>query len=64
MAKEKASLSSVIGTVMGVEKKLPKKDRLEISPQVKSWDQLSWRERKELMGDAKKATWINKKKLN
>lgn len=64
MAQEKVSLSARMGTVMGVEKKLPKKERLEVNPQAQSWDQLSWRERKALLGDAKKATWVNKKKLS
>lgn len=63
MAKEKVSLSARMGTVMGVEKKIAKKDRLEINPQAKSWDQLSWKERSALMGEAKRATRVNKKKL-
>jgi hypothetical protein len=53
-----------MGTVMGVEKKIAKKDRLEIDPKVKSWDQLSRKEQHALMVESTKLTRINKRKLS
>lgn len=64
MAKDKASLSTIMGTVMGVERKLAKKDRLEIDPKIKSWDQLSRKEQHALMSDSQKLTRNNKRKLS
>jgi len=62
MAREKLSLSAKMGAVMGVQRSIP--DKLRIDPNAKTWNDLSNAEKKMLFSSALKETNRNKKRLS
>ncbi len=62
MAREKLSLSAKMGAVMGVQRSIP--DKLRIDPNAKTWNDLSKAEKKMLFSSALKETNRNKKRLS
>jgi hypothetical protein len=62
MAQKKLSLSAKMGAVMGVQRSIP--DKLRIDPNAKTWNDLSKAEKKMLFSSALKETNRNKKRLS
>lgn len=60
--KEKLSLSARMGAVMGVERGIP--DKLRIDPKAKTWNDLSVKDKKMLFSSSLKEFNRNKKRLS